>query len=180
MLPSDSSPATSLSEEHQAARRLVDLLKLEQARLIKAEIEGLNALTEEKATTVSCLTELAQLRHRRLAEAGFAGQEAGMQAWLAGPGAGSGAEKSLPMPPRTLVRVKDAEGRTNSINATSTSRRRTRVRISAKKRLKLSLASRRSGPGAGIKKYSSDGSITTPASSIPATAARFSSSPTVE
>ncbi|MBI1889241.1 MAG: flagellar protein FlgN [Burkholderiales bacterium] len=82
MNSSATTPASSLKDESQAARVLIDLLKKEQAMLVAAEIEGLPALTEEKAKIVSHLSELASRRHNALAAAGFAPQETGMQEWL--------------------------------------------------------------------------------------------------
>ncbi len=77
------SPADSLTEEQNAARTLLQLLKQEQDQLVAANIEGLTALTEEKAKVVSRMTELAKQRHDMLAKAGFEPKESGMKAWLA-------------------------------------------------------------------------------------------------
>lgn len=84
MQSSVSNPAGTLAEELGAARRLHQLLKQEQTQLIAADIDGLTALTEQKATVVARMTELAKSRHRALAAAGFPAEEAGMQAWLHG------------------------------------------------------------------------------------------------
>ncbi len=75
-------PAGSLSEENKAARSLLQLLQQEQDRLVAAKIDGLEALTEEKAKLVARMTELATLRHNALASAGFEPKETGMKAWL--------------------------------------------------------------------------------------------------
>lgn len=76
------SPAGSLVEEQKAAGYLLQILKQEQEKLVDASIDGLAALTEEKAKTVARMTELANWRHRALAAAGFEGKESSMQAWL--------------------------------------------------------------------------------------------------
>jgi flagella synthesis protein FlgN len=82
MQPSVSSPAGTLAEELDAARRLQQLLKQEQKQLIEADIDGLTALTGHKAALVARMTDLATSRHRALAAAGFPAEEAGMQTWL--------------------------------------------------------------------------------------------------
>jgi flagellar biosynthesis protein FlgN len=76
------SPAAHLAQEIEAADRLVALLKQEQEHLIKADIESLIALTEEKSKTVSHISELSMMRHRELASAGLPATDEGMQQWL--------------------------------------------------------------------------------------------------
>ena len=60
------------------------------------------------------------------------------------------AEKSLPMPPSTLVRANDAEGGKNSASASKTSRRLRSARMSRKNCRKVSEARRRSGAMEGM------------------------------
>jgi len=76
------SPARTLHEENRMAHELLDLLKKEQAQLIAADIDALTNLTEEKSRLVARMSELAANRHQVLAVSGYAGTEAGMQAWL--------------------------------------------------------------------------------------------------
>jgi flagella synthesis protein FlgN len=76
------SPADTLAQEQQATRALIDLLQQEQAYLISADIDSLNMVTERKAPLVAKLTELANLRHRSLANSGHPASETGMQEWL--------------------------------------------------------------------------------------------------
>lgn len=83
-------PANSLGEEIGAGKNLLQLLKQEQEQLIKADLEGLTAITEEKAKIVARMTELALQRHRSLAAAGFEASEAGMQSWIGKADAGAG------------------------------------------------------------------------------------------
>ncbi|MFI4939105.1 MAG: flagella synthesis protein FlgN [Burkholderiales bacterium] len=78
----DVTPDSSLKDEYKLTQQLVELLKQEQAQLIKADIEGLIAVTEEKARAVAHMSELTKLRYRALAAAGFNPKEDGMQAWL--------------------------------------------------------------------------------------------------
>lgn len=75
-------PAAHLAQEIEAADRLVALLKQEQEHLIKADIESLTALTEEKTRAVSNMSELAMARHRHLAASGLPPTEEGMQQWM--------------------------------------------------------------------------------------------------
>ena len=82
MTVSGNSPARQLQEELRTARTLLELLKQEQAQLVAADIDALNALTEEKTRLVTRMSELATDRHHALAATGFAASEAGMQAWL--------------------------------------------------------------------------------------------------
>lgn len=82
MHPTVDSPAGTLREELDAARHLQQILKQEQKQLVEANIDGLPALTDQKAMLVGRMTELAKMRHRALAAAGFAAEEAGMQTWL--------------------------------------------------------------------------------------------------
>ena len=76
------SPADSLIEEHKAIRALTKILQLEQEHLISANVEGIAALTEEKAKAAAQMAELANLRHNALAAAGFEPIESSMKAWL--------------------------------------------------------------------------------------------------
>jgi len=75
-------PADSLSEEHKAASHLIELLKREQTELVAAKIDGLIDLSEKKSSAVSQMMQLANTRHRKLASAGFASSEKGMQDWM--------------------------------------------------------------------------------------------------
>jgi flagella synthesis protein FlgN len=74
--------AEGLKQESDSTRQLIQLLKREQAELIKADIEGLIILAEEKAKVVAILTELTQRRYNVLASVGFQPMESGMQDWL--------------------------------------------------------------------------------------------------
>lgn len=82
MNPIGNTPASTLQDETQAARTLLELLKQEQAQLIAADINALTALTDEKTRAIARISELASRRYATLAAAGFEAQETGMQAWL--------------------------------------------------------------------------------------------------
>jgi flagella synthesis protein FlgN len=76
------SPMTTLPEEQQVMSLLLDLLKLEQAHLIAADIDSLVEVTAQKSALVGKMAALASARHHALGAAGFAAQETGMQAWM--------------------------------------------------------------------------------------------------
>ncbi len=76
-------PMSSLQEEHQALANLIELMKVEQAYLVAADMDGVQSITEQKSRVVAQISKLAQQRHRALAMAGFAPEEQNMQAWLA-------------------------------------------------------------------------------------------------
>lgn len=88
------SPADSLNEENQAASRLLQVLKQEQALLIEADIDQLAAVTEQKSKLVTHMAELASKRHKALGAAGFEPRESGMQPWLASSATPSASTKS--------------------------------------------------------------------------------------
>jgi flagella synthesis protein FlgN len=105
------SPARSLVEETRLARALLDLLKSEQEKLIAADIDGLNAVTEEKTSLVVQLSQLATARHSLLGAAGFEAAEAGMQAWLDQAGMPQAAQTW-----KELLNLADAAKEANRIN----------------------------------------------------------------
>jgi flagella synthesis protein FlgN len=107
-----SSPADSLHEERTAAQALADLLAKEQASLIKAEIEALAALSEEKALLVARMTELAKDRHAALGALGFEASETGMQVWLQTPQAPKAAIQAW----NELLEVASKAKETNRVN----------------------------------------------------------------
>lgn len=82
MTATGNNPAQSLHEENRMARLLLEVLKKEQAQLIAAGVDSLDALSQEKNHLVARMTELASQRYRALAANGFEAQEEGMRAWL--------------------------------------------------------------------------------------------------
>ncbi len=83
-------PISSLHEEQQLMRSLLDMLQQEQQFLLTAAIEELTALTTRKASLVGQLSVLAGRRHGALAAAGYPAQEDSMDAWLAAHGDADG------------------------------------------------------------------------------------------
>lgn len=106
------SPITTLPEEQQSMQQMLDLLQQEQAYLMKAEIEHLEALSEQKSLLVGRLSHLATQRHSALAEAGFASREEGMDAWLASGAPPDGAAEAW----STLLKLTREAKETNRLN----------------------------------------------------------------
>lgn len=77
------SPHTTLQDELTLIAALIDLMKQEQQCLVAADTDTLANLTPLKTQHITQLAALAGQRHSALAGAGFAGSEAGMEAWLA-------------------------------------------------------------------------------------------------
>jgi len=75
-------PALQLGEEIAAGHALLQVLQQEQEHLIAADVDALGALTEEKSRLLARMGELAMLRQRAVAAAGFDDSEAGMQSFL--------------------------------------------------------------------------------------------------
>jgi flagella synthesis protein FlgN len=119
---SDTSPANSLSDEHQAVRALNQLLQLEQEKLIAADIEAIPALIESKAQAAVHMAELAGTRHKLLAQAGFDASESGMKDWLASAAASASAKKSWD----ELIALVEAGKELNRVNGTLISKQMVR------------------------------------------------------
>jgi flagella synthesis protein FlgN len=76
------SPLTTLRDELSLIQTLIELMKQEQRLLVEADTDGLTAITPQKNQLVGQLAALSQQRHGNLVEAGFAGEDASMPAWL--------------------------------------------------------------------------------------------------
>ncbi|WP_413436815.1 flagella synthesis protein FlgN [Sulfuriferula sp. GW1] len=72
----------TLNEERDAMQHLLGFIRQEQALLLEANIDGMHAITVEKAGAVARMTELVNARLQALAAAGYPQNDAGMQAWL--------------------------------------------------------------------------------------------------
>lgn len=81
MQSSGNNLAQRLGDEVRAAASLLDILKQEQSCLIAANVDALSPLTEEKTKVIVRMNEMAQTRHRALADAGFSANEEGMEQW---------------------------------------------------------------------------------------------------
>lgn len=76
------SPLTTLRDELSLVQTLLELMKQEQRLLVEADTDGLTAITPQKNQLVGQLAALSQQRHQHLSTAGFAPEDASMQAWL--------------------------------------------------------------------------------------------------
>ena len=106
------SPANHLTEEHQAIRALTQILQLEQEHLISANVEGIAAITEDKAKAAARMAELATLRHNALAAAGFSPEESSMKLWLESAAGTQSASKSW----QELIELAEAAKELNRVN----------------------------------------------------------------
>ncbi|MCE3604399.1 flagellar protein FlgN [Massilia sp. P8910] len=79
---STASPSTTLPQELALITSVLELMKQEQQLLVSADTAGLAELTPRKAQVVVDITALAQQRYQRLAAAGFAADDSGMQTWV--------------------------------------------------------------------------------------------------
>lgn len=71
----------NLSEESRTVEQLAAVMLKEQDDLIKANIENIPSLLEEKSQLLQQLSQLAHQRYQQLAGLGFEASEDGMQAW---------------------------------------------------------------------------------------------------
>lgn len=71
----------NLSEESRTVEQLAAVMLKEQDDLIKANIENIPSLLEEKSQLLQQLSQLAYQRYQQLAGLGFEASEDGMQAW---------------------------------------------------------------------------------------------------
>lgn len=76
------SPAAALAKEQELITVVLEVLRQEQQHLVGADTEALERITPRKAQLVQEMSALARQRHSALGAAGFAAEEAGMQAWL--------------------------------------------------------------------------------------------------
>jgi len=80
------SPGATLRDEQQVIGSILELMQTEQQLLIRADADGLSTLTPNKLQLAQRAATLARVRHKALAVAGFAADEAGMEPWLAAGG----------------------------------------------------------------------------------------------
>ncbi len=71
-----------IEQESKAMQHLLELIQQEQALLVEANVDGMHAITVEKASAVARMTELVNTRLQTLTAAGYPQSNAGMQTWL--------------------------------------------------------------------------------------------------
>ena len=76
------SPKSHLQQEQSLMAAALELMQREQHHLVVADIDSLTEVTAQKSVLVNQMALLAQQRNQALGLAGFAAQEAGMDAWL--------------------------------------------------------------------------------------------------
>ena len=76
-------PFSTVDDERTHMGALVELMQQEQACLVGADTDALNALTPRKTELIAELTRLSQQRHASVQAVGFAANDSGMAPWLA-------------------------------------------------------------------------------------------------
>lgn len=72
----------SLKQEVACAAKLLELLEKEQGHLIRADINGIEATTAEKASLIQKMTHLTQTRHSLLQDTESKDKENAIKGWL--------------------------------------------------------------------------------------------------
>ena len=72
----------SFAQDAQLVGTLLEALSREQASLVKADIDSIEALMEEKSVLLQRINMTAKSRYAELAANGFEANESGMLAWL--------------------------------------------------------------------------------------------------
>lgn len=75
-------PSDTLAQEHDTARQLMEVLKEEQAQLVKANIDALSPLVGQKSALIARMSELTKMRTSTLVKLGYSPEESGMQKWM--------------------------------------------------------------------------------------------------
>ena len=76
------STSISLEQDSQLVNQLIVLLSREQASLVRANMDEIEQILDEKAHLLSELGSTVQKRHDALVKLGFEGSEKGMADWL--------------------------------------------------------------------------------------------------
>lgn len=80
--PSISNKPISFEQDAQLVQDLLETLSREQTCLVKADVDSIEALLEEKSVLLQRISITAKSRYAALAANGFDASEAGMLAWL--------------------------------------------------------------------------------------------------
>jgi flagellar biosynthesis protein FlgN len=82
MRATTSSRSVSLEPDAKLLDELLALLSREQAHLVKADVEAIEAILDEKSILLQRLNLAARARYDALAANGYEANEAGMDAWV--------------------------------------------------------------------------------------------------
>lgn len=74
--------AVSLAQDAKLLDSLLSLLTREQAHLVKADVDAIEAIIEEKSLLLQQINLAARSRYEALKANGFDASEAGMDAWV--------------------------------------------------------------------------------------------------
>lgn len=77
-----SKQAISFEQDAQLVNSLLELLTREQSSLVVVDVDGIEALMEEKSELLQRINLAAKSRYSALAVSGFESNESGMTAWL--------------------------------------------------------------------------------------------------
>jgi flagella synthesis protein FlgN len=82
MNPSTSIKKVSFEQDAQLVNSLLETLSREQTSLVKADIDAIEAIIEEKAVLLQNINSSAKSRYAALAANGFEPSELGMMDWI--------------------------------------------------------------------------------------------------
>lgn len=82
MSATTSSQSVSLAQDTQLLNDLLALLGREQAHLVKADVDAIQAILEEKSILLQRINLAAKHRYDALGAKGYQANEAGMEAWV--------------------------------------------------------------------------------------------------
>lgn len=74
--------AVSFTQDALLVAELIALLEREQTHLVKADVDAIEAILEEKSLLLQRLNLAAKARYQLLQTLGFSANEAGMSAWV--------------------------------------------------------------------------------------------------
>ncbi|PKO46972.1 MAG: flagellar protein FlgN [Betaproteobacteria bacterium HGW-Betaproteobacteria-22] len=72
----------TFTQDAELLKQLLNLLEREQQHLIKADVDAVEAILDEKSVLLQQLNHAAKTRYATLAQNGFEANEAGMSAWI--------------------------------------------------------------------------------------------------
>lgn len=72
----------SFTQDTQLVAELIDLLEREQAHLVRADVDAIEAVLEEKSLLLQRLNIASKVRYQLLQANGFLPNEAGMNSWV--------------------------------------------------------------------------------------------------